>query len=466
MQRNDATASSPLRGSWLASFVFILVVFCPRARGEDDWKYDVLRLKNGNVLKGVIVSESASNLRFQNVRRKPGAPTVVIPPYTFARAEIASVEKLTEKERAVLLERLKALDPKDEMARMDDLHLQEVPWVRTGATALGYTSKHFVLVSNAREDIVRRCAVRLEQIYAAYTRYLPPRQEHARPTRIVLFRSLNEYQEFLKGQRVNLLNPAFFDTKRNQIACASDLQGIGIGLETARKHHAELLKQVQEDEEKKKKQFRGAVPAPIRNALAAKRKEIVQANQKNEAIFYAATRQLFETLYHEAFHAYLANFVYPADQATVPRWLNEGLAQIFETALVEAGELRVGHADAARLTRIKEAARKEELLPLVELLQANAKHFLLAHASDQQMSDRYYLNSWALAFYLTFDRRVLGTEELDEYVRALRRGQDPLDAFRALVGKPLSQFERDFQDYLLRLRADGTVSPGFKKAAD
>jgi len=33
----------------------------------------------------------------------------------------------------------------------------------------------------------------------------------------------------------------------------------------------------------------------------------------------------------------------------VPLWLDEGLAQIFETALVEAGELRVGHAERSRL---------------------------------------------------------------------------------------------------------------------
>ena len=41
----------------------------------------------------------------------------------------------------------------------------------------------------------------------------------------------------------------------------------------------------------------------------------------------------------------------------MPRWLNEGLAQIFETAIIEAGELRVGHADAERLARVKEEIR-------------------------------------------------------------------------------------------------------------
>lgn len=454
MLRNEL-ASAP-RGRLLG--FCLLLVFCRGAGAADDWTYDVLHLKNGAVLKGVIVGESAREIRFRNIRRKPGAPTVVIPAYSFARNEIASVEKLDDQERAALLERIKSLDPRDEAARMDDLELESAAWVTRDGPALQYTSTHFVLLSNARDDIVRRCAVRLEQIYAAYTRHLPPRQESAKPTRIVLFRALVEYHDFLKSQGTDLLNPAFFDARRNQIACASDLQGIGIGLETARKHHAGLLKQLKDDEEKKKKQFRGNVPAPIRNALAAKRKEVQQAEQKNEAIFYAATRQLFETLYHEAFHAYLANFVYPPDQAAVPRWLNEGLAQIFETAIIEAGELRVGHAETARLKRVKEAVRKNQLIPLPELLRSEAKHFLVAHASDQQSSDRYYLNSWALAFFLTFGQKVLGTPALDDYVRALHRGTEPLAAFQDLVRQPLEGFEEEYRGYLTRLRSDGTLA--------
>ena len=31
----------------------------------------------------------------------------------------------------------------------------------------------------------------------------------------------------------------------------------------------------------------------------------------NEAAFERATRQSFQTLYHEAFHAYVGDFVYP-----------------------------------------------------------------------------------------------------------------------------------------------------------
>src|SRR5205085_1492762 len=97
-------------------------------------------------------------------------------------------------------------------------------------------------------------------------------------------------------------------------------------------------------------------------------------------------------------------------------WLNEGMAQIFETAIVEAAELRVGHVDRPRLARVKKAlAEKDGLVPLAELLRAGPKQFHVLHASDHQVADRHYLTSWALAFYLLFDQNLLRTpKKLDQ----------------------------------------------------
>src|SRR5581483_762723 len=108
--------------------------------------------------------------------------------------------------------------------------------------------------------------------------------------------------------------------------------------------------------------------------------------------------------------------------------------------------------EKGRLERVQTAARKGELVALPELLRSGPKQFLVAHAGEQQTSDRHYLTSWALAHYLTFERKLLGTRALDQYVQALHRGADPLEAFRDLVGQPLPAFEKEFRQYLLQLR--------------
>ena len=45
---------------------------------------------------------------------------------------------------------------------------------------------------------------------------------------------------------------------------------------------------------------------------------------------------MFRRLYHEAFHAYLDNYVYESPGYEIPTWLNEGLAQVFAAGLLEA----------------------------------------------------------------------------------------------------------------------------------
>jgi hypothetical protein len=431
------------------------LLLVPRA-AADDWRFDVLVLKNGATFPGLLVKETLQQIEFKPIRRQPGSPTVVI--WTvFYPSEIKSIQRLDPSERRRLIERLKALDPNAEVLQMEHLPLEPLLWSHGNVEGFRYSSNHFVLISDAREDIVRRAAVRLEQIYAAYARFLPPRRPSANPTRILLVRSLAEYHALLKEQGRNILNPAFFDAQRNQIICASDLEKLGADLDLVRKQHKQLLDELRAEEQKLNRQYNRTIPPAIRDQIAAKRNQVRAANLKNDEIFRDATRHLFQTLYHEAFHAYLAQFVYPAGDAEVPRWLNEGLAQIFETALVEAGEIRVGHADPCRLERVKAALRKGDLLPVAQLLRAGPQDFLIGHAGEQPISDRAYLSAWALAFYLAFDRHLLGTPALDRYVQALHRGADPVQAFRDLVGD-LSEFERAFHRYLFDLRTDGTAA--------
>ena len=219
------------------------------------------------------------------------------------------------------------------------------------------------------------------------------------------------------------------------------------------------LKQIQALEAEANRLPPGEAQRRAREQLGEARQQIAAARNKNEELFQTATKQLFQTLYHEAFHAYLANFVYPPGSYRVPAWLNEGLAQIFETALVEAGEIRVGHADPVRLEGMRNAILKRKVIPLVDLLRSGSSQFVIAHRADRKLADRHYLTAWALAHYLTFERRLLGTRALDNFLLALTREADPVSSFVQMIGQPLPQFETDFHNYLLRLQPDGTLAP-------
>jgi hypothetical protein len=342
---------------------------------------------------------------------------------------------------------------------MAQLAIKPMTWGKDGK-GWRHQAILFTLESNAPEETFRRVAYHLEQIYTAYTRFLPPRHESAEPTTILLAVSQSDYQALLKARGRVLRNPAYYDERRNEVVCGSDLTRLSELLERTRREIQQTVQDVKAKETQLAKVYGGKIPPALLKPLTEAKQQADRQLKRCDEAFQAETRQLFRTLDHEAFHAYLANFVYPSEEATVPLWLNEGLAQLFENAFVDAGELRVGHADKDRLVRIQAALKKNEVVPLTELLRSGPKQFVVQHASDDATSDRHYLVAWAVAFYLTFERKLLGTPAMDGYVAALRRGADPVTAFGELTGQRPTEFEKAFHGYLPRLRQDGTVSPG------
>lgn len=444
-------------GAWLI-LTSLLLATAPLAAAPDDWKLDVVHLKNGRSMRGLVVQQNPREVVFRAVVRKPGVRTIVFR-HVLSRDEIDSIELLGERDRQLLQARLAALDRtgKAEELSMAQLEIHPIAWGKD-RQGLRYASILFTLESNAPEETFRHAAYHLEQIFAAYARFLPPRRETAEPTLILLAFTQTDYQALLKERGHTFRNPAFYDPKRNQVVCGTELSSLAKTLEQTRQQTERVLAEVKAKEAELSKVYRGKIPQALLKPLQDARTEAERQVRRGDEAFEAQTRQLFRTLYHEAFHAYLANFVYPPSEADVPRWLNEGLAQMFETAFVEANELRIGHADKDRLTRVQIAWKNGELLPLTDLLRSGAKDFVVVHTGDQATSDRHYLASWAVSFYLTFERRLLGTPAMDEYVQALHRGTDPVRAFSEFVGQSPSEFEKAFHDYLPRLRQDGTVA--------
>jgi hypothetical protein len=439
--------------------------------GGDDWKYDVVHFKKGDPENGMVVEQDARHVFFRHIVRKPGAPTLIFSE-DIKRSDIDHIDLLGDDDRDELARRvealvrehqqlasqLKRLDPdaaKGQLASGDELSLKPAAWpADPKAKALSYQSTYFRLVSDARPEVVQLAAINLEQVYAAYAHLLPPRVASPEPTTILLAQSLKDYQALVAREGRNLFNPAYFDPQKNQIVCASDLGRLADALERTRRDADKALADLDAKEKDLRQAYKGRIPpdelAPITDA----RNKIKAVQHDNEEVFARARRRLVQRLYHEAFHAYLSACLYPPADGEAPRWLNEGLAQVFETAVYEVGELRVGRPDKDRLDAARAALAKGTLPATADLLRADYKQFQVAHASEQEASDRFYLASWALAFDLAFNRKLLGTKAMDDYVHALKRGADPAEAFRDLVGEPLADFEKEHLEYLKNLRSD------------
>ena len=294
-----------------------------------DWPFDILKLKNGAVHKGLLLEENPSGIRFKIVGRSPGRPTVTLI-VRFAQTEVAKLEKLSDEDRDVLASKLKEIDssPETEARRLEKLELKRVDWLEKKDAGLRYDSDRFSLVSDAPEEVIRRAAYRLENVYAAYARFMPPRFAGGTPTVIYVHQSMAGYLKAVPGGKA-IKNPAFYEPSANRIVCGTDLLKLGndlAGFDADAKKESERLAA----EEAKIIEKYGKKPDLHRHLQPIKdqRNEILRAARYNDGVFEQATRQLFQTLYHEAFHAYVGSFVYPSNgNGRSIRRANSGLAQ-------------------------------------------------------------------------------------------------------------------------------------------
>jgi hypothetical protein len=151
---------------------------------------------------------------------------------------------------------------------------------------------------------------------------------------------------------------------------------------------------------------------------------------------------LWQVLAHEGFHQFLGHEL----GLEVPTWLNEGLAQYFETSYVSRGRLQTGAINARRLQAAQALIRAGRAPAVADLLALDRATFY----GNAQVA---YPLSWALVYYLmTRDGPVYSPSRFRHFLQDLKFNHDAVDSFRRRFGRDTEEWEQDFRRFILQLR--------------
>jgi hypothetical protein len=428
---------------FLTSLTFITLLFCFFLCGftalsqekldlGGRWEMEQVELlregQPNQLLRGLIVEESDSQLEFAEVVRPAGKPMyVVIRPVE--REQIVSLKRLSATAKTELADKLQRFrfQARFEAGAREDVTLHEA------GKRFHYEGPWFSLQSSSDELSTRLIIVRLEQIFRAFRQILPPQREPSRTLMVQMHGSEQEYRAFLADQKLEVAAPAFFSTQKNLVSVACELSQCVERFELAQsqliaaekdlvrqeKHFRNRLQQTQQ--EMKDAGFSrddleaesAARQAAWNRERAATVAELIKARRGNESRFQAATQTIFRRLFHEGLHAYLANYI-AADAAPLPAWVHEGLAQIFETGQLDGETLRIDAPDPQLLRDLQILLKTRKPAELLRPLVVRRQPWL-SHDRDKSLSrGEEYIAAWGLCWYLLFDERWLNEARLRE----------------------------------------------------
>jgi hypothetical protein len=479
----------------------ILLALCLQDPGSD-----VIVLKDKTTRSGMIAAENPSEVILENMLLGLKGQVIGTARVSIPKGEISRIDRTSDEIRRKALERARSFGERAKRRAEALSRIVPVPTEIDGAKGFRIAGASFELVSTCEETLVKDVGLCLGEIFSAYRKFFEVTRNGDRKLKVYFFASRAEFDRFQEKMYGGVvLNPAFFDPKRNHIAafdCVQKdearrirleileaeraLQGLQVDLQAeesrvagvARQFRSKILeeaaarkeevlddgagnkdgrlrdvdkwkdeklddlKKVEQDLTRQLEEFRKKA-----GEEAAKYRKVVERNKR---VLVAQSNAMYEGLFHEAFHAFAANYLWEgSERKEFPRWLHEGMACYFEKSAVEGDELVHGAPHAQFLESCRYRMPAHGLLPVESILKAGGDRYSISHATEIGRAGLYYAQSWALVHYLS--TRVT-REQLAAYVTGVLSGKDGVAQFEAMVGKSCAQVDEDLQQYLKQLK--------------
>jgi hypothetical protein len=498
-RRGAAWYISQVSSTFLLSFLLLLLQTVP---GEQD----VLRLKDGTTRSGRILSESKDDVVLETLIKGAKGQVVGTVKLTIARDQIKDIDRTSPEARRLAEARSKNFGERG-LRRFEALgRIVPVPVRFQGLQGLRVTGTHYVLESSCDVAFVKDVAISLEEVFAAYERYFGVRRNGEQKVKVLMFADRLEYEFYnLHAADGKVGAVAYYRPSDNTIAAYNmiqkekeqlirseilsvqeDLEKFRTRVAAAEKQIAAMMPAIRQqitdefnerrrlimtddkgakdrrlaDIDNQEKQavddLKNGKDSAVREFHEAKRAagaELEKARQvieHNEDVLAAQNRTVFETLFHEAFHAFASTYLWKGSgEKEFPRWLHEGMACYFESATIEGVLLVHGAPHPGFLRLIREKQMMRTTLPIEKIIRGGPEQFTLVHPTDADRRTDFYAGSWALAHYLAL--RVT-KEQLETYVNDVLAGKEPIAAFERMTGKTCAQLEIDLKAHLDALK--------------
>ena len=189
---------------------------------------------------------------------------------------------------------------------------------------------------------------------------------------------------------------------------------------------------------KSKDQFRTLEPSSYQSRTALPLHGMyVRAADKNYILMRldAEAGTPYPLVYHEYTHLFLRE----SDQR-MPLWLNEGLAEFYQTSEIYDQDVLLGEPNRQQLMLL----RQENLLPLATLFTVDEKS---PYYLEEKKGSIFYAECWALTHYLTLKDYAEKTSKVQQYTNLVNENVDPVTAASRVFGD-LRQLRKRLDAYI------------------
>ena len=154
--------------------------------------------------------------------------------------------------------------------------------------------------------------------------------------------------------------------------------------------------------------------------------------------------QTFQVLQHEGFHQFAFNHL----GRELPTWINEGLAQYFEDAIIVGDKMTTGLANERRVSQVRHALKTDTGIDFEVLVEISADEWAETLRTKPYRASLLYAQSWSIVFYLIHGENEKYQPAFARYLQKVSTGRDSTSAMQEAFGTddltPLANKWRSF----------------------